>query len=115
MPTVSWVKSTTGEWLDLERVNLTSVTATGVYIIWHGGSNPRVVYVGQGDVADRLSSHRGDRRILAYKNQGLYVTWAAVDRQSLDGVERYLADKWNPLVGDAHPNVIALAVNSPWG
>ena len=50
-----------------------------------------------------------------YAKKGtLRVTWASVPAAQRDGVERYLADKWGPLVGDAHPDVEAIAVNSPW-
>ena len=43
-----------------------------------------------------------------------HVTWASVPANQKNGVERFLADKWNPLVGDAHPDVLAIAVNSLW-
>ena len=52
---------------------------------------------------------------LADKLGALYVTWASVQASQIDGVERYLANTWNPLVGDAHPDVNPIAVNSPWG
>jgi hypothetical protein len=115
MLTVSWVKSTNNEWLSLEHVNLTNVATRGVYIIWHRGNPSRVVRVGQGVIADRLSAHRQDPKILAYARLGLRVTWAAVPAAQRDGVERHLADTWNPLVGDAFPDVAPIAVNSPWG
>jgi hypothetical protein len=118
MATVKW--STCGNdahWCSLETLNLSSMTADGVYIIWHEGNPGRVVYVGQGaPIATRLAAHRNDTRIQAYAQDGtLRVTWASVPRAAdRDGVERYLADKWLPLVGDAHPDVDPIAVNSPW-
>lgn len=112
---VNWVKSTAGEWLSFQNVNLSGVSTEGVYIIWHGGNPSRVVRVGQGDIADRLQNHRADAQILAYAKHRLYVTWASVAAYYRDGVERYLADNWNPLVGDRFPNVAPIAVNSPWG
>lgn len=114
MLTVTWIKSTNDTWLSLERVNLANVMTRGVYIIWHRGNPGRVVRVGQGVIADRLSAHRNDRKILAYANRGLLVTWASVSAAQQDGVERYLADTWNPLVGDAFPDAAPIAVNSPW-
>lgn len=111
-----WTKSTKGEWLSLERVDLSNVFAYGVYAIWHTGNPPRVVKIGQGNIADRLTAHRSDPSILAYKGRGdLYVTWAAVEAHQRDGVERYLADTWSPLVGDRYPAVSPIVVNSPWG
>lgn len=110
---VSWSKA--GARLPLRTVNLSKVSAYGVYIIWHGGSTPRVVRVGQGDIAERLTAHRGDPIILAYEKFGtLYVTWAAVPVRLVDGVERYLAERWRPLIGDRFPHVAPLAVSSPF-
>ena len=60
----------------------------GVYIIWHGGQNPRVVYVGQGAIADRLAAHREELTNTQYSSLGLFVTWAYVDPAYRDGVER---------------------------
>lgn len=111
-----WVKSTTNTWLSFERVDLSKVVSTGVYIIWHAGSPGRVVYVGQGDIASRISCHRSNLGITSYSSRGqLYVTWASVRASQLDGVERYLADMLKPLVGDAYPVAAPVAVNSPWG
>jgi hypothetical protein len=95
---VYWVKSTKGEWLPFENFDLSDVKSSGVYMIWHRGNPSRVVYVGQGDIAACLTVHRGRREITAYSNLGLRVTWASVPAAQRDGVERYLADKWNPLV-----------------
>ena len=112
---LSWIKSTTNTWLPLATVNLANVATRGVYIIWHAGNPGRVVRVGQGAIADRLCSHRGDSQIMQYAAYGkLMVTWASVSAAQIDGVERHLADYWKPLVGDRHPNVAPIAVNSPF-
>jgi hypothetical protein len=113
---VHWVKCADGNsWCKLEDVDLSGVRSTGVYIIWHGGNPGHVVYVGQGDIAARVGSHKSNRAILAYASKGtLFVTWASVSANQMDGVERYLADTWSPLVGDAHPDCYPVAVNSPW-
>jgi len=99
MISVSWVKcGNAANWRPLEMVDLSGVSAIGVYIIWHEGNPSRVVRVGQGDIAARLGAHRRDPAILAYnKNGTLRVTWAAVPARQLDGVERYLANTWPPL------------------
>lgn len=111
---LQWIKC--GEiYCPLENVDLSDVKTEGVYIIWHAGNPSRVVRVGQGNIASRLNAHRNDREILAYAKYGtLRVTWATVPAAQRDGVERYLADKWKPLIGDAFPNVVPIAVNSPW-
>ena len=116
MLALTWIKCSNGSsWCPLATVNLRDVTASGVYMIWHGGNPGRVVRVGQGDIADRLGCHRNDREVGAHSAHGiLYVTWASVAAASQDGVERYLADTWHPLVGDAFPLALQIAVNSPW-
>ena len=87
---------------------------SGVYVIWHGGSNPSTVYVGQGFIRDRLKAHRNKPEIQQYQSINLYVTWAAAPDNQLDGIERYLADSLQPKEGSSHPNATPIPVNSPW-
>ncbi len=70
MDTLHWVKCQGDAWCSLERLKLDSVNAEGVYLIWHAGEKPRVVRLGQGNIADRLGVHRADSQILAYKKYG---------------------------------------------
>ena len=109
---LDWVKCVDDEWCSLGRVDLTNVNVVGVYIIWRAG---RCVYVGQGDIADRLTSHRSDPTITRHGQSGtLCVTWAQVRAESnLDGVERYLAEQYKPLEGTNFPDVTPLPVNLP--
>jgi hypothetical protein len=113
MLSVTWIKSTSDTWLPLETVLLQNVDAAGVYVIWHAGQPSRVVRVGQAsDIAKRLGEHRRDPEILKYRAHGiLRVTWAYVPVAQRDGVERYLANEYSPLVGDAFPNVVPIPVN----
>lgn len=114
---LEWIKcGTDGHWCSFEHLDLPNLGAvSGVYVIWHEGAPGRVVRVGQGNITDRLASHRNDRSVMDCKRLGnLRVTWAAVPARLMDGIERYLADEWNPLVGDAFPDVQPVAVNSPW-
>jgi tricorn protease-like protein len=110
---LTWIKLTNGNWCPFRTVNLSSVVTKGVYMIWYSGNPSRVVRVGKGDIAARIAAHRNDPQITVYTD--LFVTWAAVPTAQMDGVERYLADMWSPLVGDAFPDAVPLAVNSPWG
>lgn len=112
MLNLTWVKSTTGTWLPLETVDLANVKSTGVYVIWFAQPGKNVVRIGQGDIAQRLCAHRLDPEVLAFKSRGnLLVTWASVASDSIDGVERYLADQYLPLIGDRFPNVAVVPVN----
>lgn len=110
---IEWIKCGSGKnWCPFETVDLDGVTTKGVYVIWHQGNPARTVYVGQGDVKARLCQHRNDARITKHANSGtLRVTWASVPAAQRDGVERYLADYYNPLVGDAHPAALPIQVN----
>ena len=102
-------------WCSLETLKLPLKNKThGVYLIWYVGERNSMVYVGQGDVSDRLAKHRKDPEILAYAKKGeLKTTWASVQESDRDGVEAYLADRYSPLVGDSHPNADPIPVNFP--
>lgn len=89
------------------------MSTVGVYVIWHGGKPPDVVRVGQGNIKDRLTKHRAEKEILAYEEYGLYVTWASLEVEYLDGVEAYLAGRYSPLLGERFPDARQIAVNLP--
>lgn len=113
MLTLTWIKCG-NQWYDFWRVDLQNVTAHGVYLIWRGGVAPRVVRVGQGEIAARITAHRNDEAIRTHIGDApASVTWAGVPVQFLDGVERYLADRYGPLVGEAFPAVAPIQVNLP--
>ena len=112
---LDWVRCKNDIWCPLFNVDLSRVNTFGVYIIWHTGSPAKVVRLGQGYVADRLEKHRNDKEVTGYGMYGsLMVTWAAVSPSIVDGVERYLAEKWKPLVGMRFPDVPVVPVNSPF-
>jgi len=114
---LNWIKCQGDVWCKLNSVNLNHEhfdNRHGVYVIWHGGTNPAVVYVGQGDIRTRLTEHRRDPKIQQYKPWDLYVTWATVSAPDRDGVEAYLAKRWPPKVGVSHPQASPIEVNSPW-
>jgi hypothetical protein len=114
---VNWIKCQGDVWCKLASVNLGHEhfnDRIGVYIIWHGGTAPAVVYVGQGNIRDRLTAHRSNPDIQQYESLGLYVTWATISQSYLDGVEAHLANKWRPKVGSNYPTANPIEVNSPW-
>lgn len=115
--TISWIKCKGDVWCGLNTVKLDDPHFNGmegVYIIWHGGQHASTVRVGQGIIKERLRAHRLDSEIQAYNNNTLYVTWASVSLDNRDGVEKYLADRLNPLVGDRFPDRQPIPVNLPW-
>jgi hypothetical protein len=115
--TLNWNKCEGDAWCPFLTVNLQHPhfqNLEGVYIIWHGGPNPATVYVGQGNIAERLRCHRTEPNILQYSSLGLFVTWASVSAPSRDGIERYLADTLKPKEGVLHPYSAPIGVNLPW-
>lgn len=86
----------------------------GVYVIWYQGTDAATVYVGQGNIAERIKNHRNDARITAYSRRNMVVSWAKVDAHNRDGVERFLIDQLNPKVGERKPNAYPIEVNFPW-
>lgn len=114
---LKWMKCQGGDWCTLNDVDLEHEhfhDLYGVYIIWHAGANPAVVYVGQGNVSERLGAHRRDSSIQRFKKHVLYVSWSRVPSVSCDGVEAYLAGKLNPRVGKSYPAAAPIKVNAPW-
>ncbi|MCY4580694.1 MAG: hypothetical protein OXD31_16825 [Chloroflexi bacterium] len=111
---VAWIKQGY-HWFNLLEIAWSDVKGEeGVYVIWHPVHLPRAVYVGQGDLEDRFSKHRNDPEILEYaEDKLLYVTWAHVLQIHREGVERYLADTYRPLVGKEWPKVPGTFVNLP--
>lgn len=114
---LTWQKCQGGVWCQLNAVDVNHVhfqNMHGVYVIWHGGTQPAVVYVGSGNIRDRIQSHRNRTDIQNYAHFNLFITWAQVDFASQAGVEAYLANYWKPLIGDRHPTAEPIGVNSPW-
>ena len=113
---LTWIKCGNDgtEWCDFWSVDLQNVTAHGVYVIWRGGLAPRVVRVGQGEIAARITAHRSDEAIRTHIGTApTSVTWASVSVGFRNGVERYLADRYGPLVGEAFPAAAPIQVNLP--
>lgn len=116
MQKLLWAKSIDNKWLNLSNLDLTNLHATGVYIIWHGGENPRIVRIGQGNIAARLAAHRLNHQIMRYVESGpMMVTWAEIDAQATrDGVEVHLVNQFTPLIKDKTAEVRPLQANSPF-
>ena len=63
---VDWQKNPVdGSWHRLRGLEVGNNLGHGVYLIWHSGIEPRVIYVGHGQIADRLLEHQRARSILS--------------------------------------------------
>ena len=118
---LKWIKCDGNQWcnllrLDLSHRNLQGVE--GVYVIWSGGEHPRTLYVGQGNIVERLTEHRRTMDTPALSLLGLFVTWAEVPQQDRDSVEGYLAEELQPARGERHPEPLPsppeTEINLPW-
>ena len=114
---LNWVKCVGNVWCALNNLDLGTVSGEGVYVIWvtRHDRTSRCVYVGQGSIRDRLEFHRTNREVQRFGgvHGTLYVTWAAVPPPHQGGVEKHVADRFQPLVGERHPGVLPIAVNLP--
>lgn len=115
---LEWVKKGTfGAWHKLHELYFEHFhfdNMSGVYVIRSKGINPRVIRVGQGNIKDRLRMHITDPEIESYGIFGnLEVTWALVIPALRDGIEKYLADFYVPVVGRRLLNTNSISVNLP--
>ena len=116
MMTMDWITCGGDDhWCSLERVVVDNLDVIGVYIIWHEGTPSRVVKIGRGNIALRLSALQNDGEILSFGTRGvLRVTWANAAAAQLDGIVRYLIEKWRPPVLTLYSEAPPIEVNSPW-
>ena len=115
---VTWFRCKSGTWCKFDTLDLDTVDEIGVYVIGYESDTGSIfsIYVGQGDIAERLADHRSDERITKYRTRGtLYTTGANVSKSYRDGVERYVSEQLKPLVGSRHPDVDPIKVNLPSG
>ncbi|MHC9089110.1 hypothetical protein ACXIHB_10400 [Tenacibaculum sp. IMCC1] len=109
---VDWIKCENNNWCNFSTVNLNHEhfnDLKGVYIIWSGET---VVRLGSGSIKDRIADHRNNSEIIAYSN--LKVTWAKINGNQMQGVEKYLSDILTPKIGERFPDRIPINVNFPW-
>lgn len=116
---LEWIKCQSGDFCRFMDVNLSHdhfKGLSGVYVIWKKSVSIPSIYVGQGDIADRLAKHRQNKEITQYNtsNDPLLVSWAKVASNQRDGVEAYLAKVCKPIVGDRHPDANPITVNLPF-
>ena len=75
----------------LNSTDWTRNSSKGVYVIWRGIFVWTIVYVGRGDIGDRLYFHQTNLIIQKHRNFGLYARWAAVYAEvAQKGAESYL-------------------------
>ena len=113
MHSLQWIKCEGGSvFCSLVKVDLTEQDGDGVYIIWNSETR-RAVYVGQGNIKERLSHHRFSPDVLVYGYDALLATWAFVsDIQNRVAIERYLHRMLTPVASSCDVGV-EIPVNLP--
>lgn len=113
---VNWVKNqNNGQYFDFLKLDLSSsyfIGKVGVYVIWYvtptGG---KAIYIGQGNIGERLKNHRENWRITQYSRNGqLKVTWAIISQEYLDRVESGLFKDYAPLEVERTPEADPIPV-----
>lgn len=102
-------------WCNLLTLDMDSIKGEeGVYIIWNSNEERNVVYVGQGNIYDRLAEHKTNEEIINFSIKGfLFVTWAVVPEKYRAGVERYLIENYQPFLNQKLPETDAIKINKP--
>lgn len=114
---VHWAKTPGGRWHDLWGDNLSAVgSAFGVYVIALAlpGERDRLsVYMGEGNIRQRLQSHRRKPKFKQFRRVGkLVFTWTEVDtKRAAQGIETHLHVERTPClcaaccIGDIPVNI----------
>jgi hypothetical protein len=108
-----WVTTFSGQWPSLSHVSLPNMHEFGVYVIWVPGRLKPAIRVGQGFIAERLTSHRRNPMIVSHGRPFLHVTWAQAPQNMTDGIERYLGDTLRPIESERFPDCTPIPVNLP--
>ena len=116
---LNWIRYKDRRWCKLNSVNLCDPhfeRRNGIYIVWHGGKEASVLYIGHGNIREQIKLCRNNSEIQKYEDLGLFVTWATVQEMDQDGIMSHLIDKWSPKIRDDNniPKASSIQVNSPW-
>lgn len=115
--TAEWYRCKGGVWCNLFKLDLNHKYLEdmwGVFIIWTGEEEARVLKVGAGDIQKELITIKRDIAIKAFSNHGLYVSWAEVSSLKRNGIQAYLFNKLNPIMQDRVSKTIPISINLPW-
>ncbi|HOM05349.1 MAG TPA: hypothetical protein PLU67_07640 [Candidatus Kapabacteria bacterium] len=112
-----WYKCKGEVWCELFKLDMEHPvlkTAEGVYIIWTGVNDRKVLKVGSGLIRSQLMTARQDVTINAFATRGVFVTWSEVGKVKRDGVEAYLINTLSPLFVPYKPKAIPIKIKLPW-
>ena len=116
---VNWGVCNDGRWCQFRTASFAALEdAKGVYVIWQPKTPTRqrqTIYVGQDLIRTRIYQHRANAKIRrAVRGRTPLVTWIEVPSAGdRNGIERYLADRLNPIVGEEWPRAAPIPVTLP--
>ena len=85
----------------------------GVFVVWRNRPDVATLRVGQGNIRRMLQAALSDERLRDTPDDALFASWARVAPELRDGVEKYVADSYNPLFGRQFPYRIPIVSNLP--
>lgn len=113
----NWYRCKGDIWCELFKLDLDHEVlrkAEGVFILWTGQKDRKILKVGSGLVRSHLLSAKSDLAIQAFANIGVFVSWIDVGMLKRGGVEAYLLNTLKPLIVSATPKSIAIKIKLPW-
>ena len=110
---LNWIKDSEGKSYTLDKITppnrYFNKLKPGVYLIWN--QSGQAIYVGQGNIGDRLSVHR---QTYQYQRHQLWVSWAEVDNSGRrNGIEVYLHEHLDPRDSTCNLTDLPIPVNLP--
>lgn len=115
-----WALQNNNEWYEIDSLILALMFENslykhiyGVYIIRRGGTSPATLYVGQGDIVDRINFHKNKLHTSTDQGSVTYVTWARAPNDKCDGIENYLGQTLKPIYSIRFPQAPPTKVNLP--
>jgi hypothetical protein len=112
---IDWCKCILQSRCRLNLINLNNEyfdNLAGVYVIWSGNDKSNIISVGKGIIRDKIIEMQNDKTVQEF-GPDLFVTWAAVSRLSLKGVEAFLCSRLNPRIPHSVSDIDLINVNLP--
>jgi hypothetical protein len=112
---LKWSHPGSGKWWSFARISDSDAPRGlhGVYCVFQRlPGRYRTIWVGQGDIGERLAAHAREPRI--FGRPFLLVTWAETDAAQTDGIQKFLIEALRPIEGEQAPDAEPTTVNLPY-
>lgn len=112
-----WFRCKGGIWCELNKLDLSHdymQAAEGVYVVWSGMKDRKVLIVGSGKIGKQLHEVREQLFIKAFFHLGVYVSWVEVGSIKRAGVEAFLNKELEPAFPSKNAGSIPISIELPW-